>query len=162
AAVRAECERASTGALASTSIGIAMCPDDATDRHALLSHADTALYRAKAEGRGTYRFFEAKMGEAVRERRMLEHDLPHAVAGGGGGVGARLPAATERPYRRGHRARSTVALAARDARRHIAERVHSDCGGERLDPADRRMGSAHRLRRGRRMDASAHRRGERV
>ena len=45
----------------------------------LLSHADTALYRAKAEGRNTYRFFEAKMGAEVRERRMLEHDLRHAV-----------------------------------------------------------------------------------
>jgi diguanylate cyclase len=64
----------------STSIGIAICPDDATDRHALLSHADTALYRAKNEGRGTYRFFEASMGAAVRDRRLLEHDLRNAVA----------------------------------------------------------------------------------
>jgi diguanylate cyclase len=59
----------------STSIGIAICPNDATDRQALLSHADTALYRAKNEGRGTYRFFEASMGAAVRDRRLLEHDL---------------------------------------------------------------------------------------
>jgi diguanylate cyclase (GGDEF)-like protein/PAS domain S-box-containing protein len=64
----------------STSIGIALCPDDATDRQALLTHADTALYRAKTEGRNTYRFFEAKMGAEVRERRMLEHDLRHAIA----------------------------------------------------------------------------------
>src|ERR1700716_2860884 len=64
----------------STSIGIALYPDDATDRHALLSHADTALYRAKTEGRNTYRFFEARMGAEVRERRMLEHDLRHAIA----------------------------------------------------------------------------------
>jgi diguanylate cyclase (GGDEF)-like protein/PAS domain S-box-containing protein len=66
----------------STSIGIAICPDDATDRHALLSHADTALYRAKNEGRGTYRFFEAAMGAAVRDRRLLEHDLRNAIARG--------------------------------------------------------------------------------
>ena len=65
-----------------TSIGIAMCPDDATDRHALLSHADTALYRAKNEGRGTYRFFEASMGAAVRDRRLLEHDLRNAIPRG--------------------------------------------------------------------------------
>ena len=64
----------------STSIGIALCPDDATDRQALLTHADTALYRAKSEGRNTYRFFEAKMGAEVRERRMLEHDLRLAIA----------------------------------------------------------------------------------
>jgi diguanylate cyclase (GGDEF)-like protein/PAS domain S-box-containing protein len=66
----------------STSIGIAICPDDAADRQALLSHADTALYRAKNEGRGTYRFFEASMGAAVRDRRLLEHDLRNAIAHG--------------------------------------------------------------------------------
>jgi diguanylate cyclase (GGDEF)-like protein/PAS domain S-box-containing protein len=64
----------------STSIGIALYPDDAADRQALLTHADTALYRAKTEGRNTYRFFEARMGAEVRERRMLEHDLRLAIA----------------------------------------------------------------------------------
>jgi diguanylate cyclase (GGDEF)-like protein/PAS domain S-box-containing protein len=64
----------------STSIGIALSPDDATDRQSLLTYADTALYRAKTEGRNTYRFFEARMGVEVRERRMLEHDLRHAIA----------------------------------------------------------------------------------
>jgi diguanylate cyclase (GGDEF)-like protein/PAS domain S-box-containing protein len=63
----------------STSIGIAICPNDATERQALLSHADTALYRAKNEGRGIYRFFEASMGAAVRDRRLLEHDLRTAI-----------------------------------------------------------------------------------
>jgi diguanylate cyclase (GGDEF)-like protein/PAS domain S-box-containing protein len=65
-----------------TSIGIAICPDDATDRQSLLTHADTALYRAKTEGRNTYRFFEAKMGAEVRDRRLLEHDLRLAIARG--------------------------------------------------------------------------------
>jgi diguanylate cyclase (GGDEF)-like protein/PAS domain S-box-containing protein len=64
----------------STSIGIALYPDDAADRQSLLTHADTALYRAKTEGRNSYRFFEARMGAEVRERRMLEHDLRHAIA----------------------------------------------------------------------------------
>ena len=64
------------------SIGIAIYPDDATDRGALLSHADTALYRAKNEGRGTYRYFEPEMGAGVRERRMLEHDLRNAIPRG--------------------------------------------------------------------------------
>jgi diguanylate cyclase (GGDEF)-like protein len=81
-ALRADNHRSTTAALVSTSIGIALYPDDATDRHALLSHADTALYRAKADGRGTYRFFEARMGEEVRDRRLLEHDLRHAVMRG--------------------------------------------------------------------------------
>lgn len=64
----------------SCSIGIAICPDDADSREMLLNHADTALYRAKTEGRATYRFFEAGMGAAVRDRRLLEHDLRQAVA----------------------------------------------------------------------------------
>ncbi|TMJ63277.1 MAG: EAL domain-containing protein [Alphaproteobacteria bacterium] len=62
-----------------TSIGIALYPDDATDRESLLSQAGTALYGAKTEGRNTYRFFEIKMGAEVRDRRMLEHDLRHAI-----------------------------------------------------------------------------------
>lgn len=62
------------------SIGIALCPDDADDRQGLLTHADTALYRAKSEGRATYRFFEARMGLEVRQRRELEHELRHARA----------------------------------------------------------------------------------
>jgi diguanylate cyclase (GGDEF)-like protein/PAS domain S-box-containing protein len=74
--------QAPTAALMSTSIGIAICPNDAADRQALLSHADTALYRAKLEGRGTYRFFEATMGAEVRDRRLLEHDLRHAISRG--------------------------------------------------------------------------------
>jgi diguanylate cyclase (GGDEF)-like protein len=63
-----------------TSIGIALSPDDAVDRQALLNHADVALYRAKQEGRSTYRFFEAKMGAEVRDRRQLEHDLRLAIS----------------------------------------------------------------------------------
>jgi diguanylate cyclase len=79
-ALQAENTTSATAALISSSIGIAICPNDATDRQALLSHADTALYRAKMEGRGTYRFFEAAMGAEVRDRRLLEHDLRHAIS----------------------------------------------------------------------------------
>jgi diguanylate cyclase (GGDEF)-like protein len=39
------------------SVGIALAPDDALDPDALLRSADTALYRAKADGRNLYRFF---------------------------------------------------------------------------------------------------------
>jgi len=79
-ALRAENTTSATSALVSSSIGIAMCPNDATDRDLLMSHADTALYRAKSEGRGTYRFFEAAMGAEVRDRRLIEHDLRHAIS----------------------------------------------------------------------------------
>jgi diguanylate cyclase (GGDEF)-like protein/PAS domain S-box-containing protein len=78
-ALRAPSDMPETNSI-STSIGIAICPDDAMDREALLRHADTALYRAKTDGRNTYRFFEASMGAAVRERRLLEHDLRLAIA----------------------------------------------------------------------------------
>jgi diguanylate cyclase len=73
---------AEAAAPVAASIGIAICPEDGADREALLSHADVALYRAKNEGRGIYRFFEASMGAAVRDRRLLEHDLRNAVTRG--------------------------------------------------------------------------------
>ncbi len=80
-ALRTENENsADAAALISTSIGIAIYPVDADDRTSLMSHADTALYRAKAEGRGTYRFFETAMGEQVRDRRRIEHDLRYAIS----------------------------------------------------------------------------------
>jgi predicted signal transduction protein with EAL and GGDEF domain len=79
-ALQLETKDSTEGALVSSSIGIAICPSDATDRQSLLSHADTALYRAKMEGRGTYRFFEAAMGAQVLDRRHLEHDLRHAIS----------------------------------------------------------------------------------
>jgi diguanylate cyclase len=94
----------------SSSIGIAVCPDDATDPHVLLTHADTALYRAKNEGRGIYRFFEASMGAAVRERRLLEHDLRQAIARQE--FAARLSAAEGNPKRQRGRFRGPGALAA--------------------------------------------------
>ncbi len=81
-ALQAPFDNADAGHPISTSVGIAICPDDARDRQSLLSHADTALYRAKNEGRGTYRYFEAAMGAAVRERRLLEHDLRNAIPRG--------------------------------------------------------------------------------
>ncbi|MGE8129566.1 bifunctional diguanylate cyclase/phosphodiesterase [Methylobacterium sp. NPDC080182] len=73
---------AASGPVIATSIGIAVYPDDAADLRALLSHADAALYRAKSEGRGTCRRYDASMGAEIRDRRQLEHDLRHAVARG--------------------------------------------------------------------------------
>jgi diguanylate cyclase (GGDEF)-like protein/PAS domain S-box-containing protein len=79
-AFRIDNERSTSGALISASIGIALYPNDGQDPEALVIHADTALYRAKQDGRGVYRFYESAMGAAVRDRRMIEHDLRHAVA----------------------------------------------------------------------------------
>ena len=65
--------------LVGCSIGIAVYPDDGADRELLLNNAATALCRAKTEGGGTYRFFEAALGAQVRERRQIEHDLRVSV-----------------------------------------------------------------------------------
>ena len=62
------------------SVGISLAPSDSTEADQLLKNADLALYRAKAEGRGTYRFFEPQMDARMQARRALELDLRHAVA----------------------------------------------------------------------------------
>ena len=64
------------------SIGVASAPRDARDAEELIRMADIALYRAKAEGRGTARFFEQSMDEAAKERRAFEADLRMALARG--------------------------------------------------------------------------------
>ena len=64
------------------SIGISIAPLDATDPDQLLKSADMALYGAKADGRGTYRFFEPKMDARMRQRRDLEMDLRQALVNG--------------------------------------------------------------------------------
>ncbi|TGT78340.1 bifunctional diguanylate cyclase/phosphodiesterase [bacterium M00.F.Ca.ET.159.01.1.1] len=74
--------RLSPGGMVSASIGIALYPLDADEQAALISHADTALYRAKAEGKDTFRYFEASMGAEARDRRIMEQDLRQAVARG--------------------------------------------------------------------------------
>lgn len=64
------------------SIGVAMFPDDGTETSSLVANADAALYRAKAEGRGTIRFFEAAMDKRLRERHAIQHDLRSAIERG--------------------------------------------------------------------------------
>jgi diguanylate cyclase (GGDEF)-like protein/PAS domain S-box-containing protein len=61
------------------SIGIAIYPNDGTDAAVLLTNADAGLYRAKREGRGSVRFFEAQMDQRLRERRALQHELRTAI-----------------------------------------------------------------------------------
>jgi diguanylate cyclase (GGDEF)-like protein/PAS domain S-box-containing protein len=62
------------------SIGIALAPQDSTEPGALVQDADVALYRAKANGRGGFCFFQPGMDTLLRERRMLEHDIVRAIA----------------------------------------------------------------------------------
>jgi predicted signal transduction protein with EAL and GGDEF domain len=65
-----------------TSIGIAMAPADGDSPDELLKNADLAVYRAKSEARGTYRFFEPEMDRRMQARRGLEKDLRNALLNG--------------------------------------------------------------------------------
>lgn len=64
------------------SIGIAIAPGDGKESDVLMKNADLALYRSKADGGGTYRFFEAAMDARMQARRVLELDLRKAVVNG--------------------------------------------------------------------------------
>ncbi len=67
-------------AVIGASIGISVAPSDGDDADELLKKADMALYRAKEDGRGTYRFFEPEMDARMQRRRALEFDLRKALA----------------------------------------------------------------------------------
>lgn len=64
------------------SIGIAMFPKDGTTYDELLKTADTAMYRAKDEGRNAYRFFTPEMNQVVFQRLVLESNLRRAIGAG--------------------------------------------------------------------------------
>ncbi len=61
------------------SIGIAMAPRDGVEADQIVRNADLALYRAKSDGRRTFRFFEEEMDRRSQERRSLEFDLGMAL-----------------------------------------------------------------------------------
>ncbi|EWH10321.1 PAS/PAC sensors-containing diguanylate cyclase/phosphodiesterase [Catenovulum agarivorans DS-2] len=62
-----------------TSIGIAVYPQDGTDSQALLKNADVAMYRAKSSGRNTYMFYRQEMNAHAFERLTLESELHRAI-----------------------------------------------------------------------------------
>jgi len=64
------------------SVGIAIGPGDGRTTETLMKNADLALYRAKAEGRGTFHFFEADMDAALQKRLAFEMELRTALAYG--------------------------------------------------------------------------------
>jgi diguanylate cyclase (GGDEF)-like protein len=65
-----------------TSIGIAIAPRDGTDSDEILKDADLALYSAKSNARGSFRFFEAALDEIMQARRSLEQDMRAALVNG--------------------------------------------------------------------------------
>ncbi len=80
AAVNAEFDVEGHPVSAGVTIGIAVAPGDGHDTTTLLANAEAALYRAKAEARGSIRFFESQMDQQLREKRALQHDLRGAIA----------------------------------------------------------------------------------
>ncbi len=84
------------------SVGVSVYPDDAVDMEGLLKCADTAMYRAKDEGRNNYRFFrwdmipltadpslrEMDLQRALVERQFVLHYQPRFAIGSGNLVGA--------------------------------------------------------------------------
>ena len=69
-------------AVIGASVGIAVVTADLCSADLLTRSADLALYQAKANGRGSFSFFESGMDEQVQARRTLEADLRQALAGG--------------------------------------------------------------------------------
>jgi diguanylate cyclase (GGDEF)-like protein len=69
-------------AVIGASIGIAVGPGDGLSPDELLRNADLALYRAKGDGRGTFRFFEPEMDLQMQARRIMEQDLRKALPAG--------------------------------------------------------------------------------
>ncbi len=65
-----------------TSIGIAMFPNDGEDVDSLLSNADTAMYRAKDQGRDNYKLYTPAMNARIVERLALENSLRHGLERG--------------------------------------------------------------------------------
>lgn len=66
-------------ALVGVSCGIALAPQDGRTGDKLLKNADLALYRAKADGRGTFKFYDPEMDIRLQARRALELDLRDAL-----------------------------------------------------------------------------------
>jgi diguanylate cyclase (GGDEF)-like protein len=68
--------------VAGTSVGIAVGPTDGMGPDQLIRNADLALYRAKGDGRGVFRFFEPEMDARMQARRTMEYDLRKALVAG--------------------------------------------------------------------------------
>ena len=66
----------------SGSIGISLYPQDATDAQSLLKYADTAMYKAKEEGRNNFQFYSSEMTELALEHMVLKTSLRQAIDNG--------------------------------------------------------------------------------
>ncbi len=63
----------------STSVGIALYPDDGEDENTLMKHADLSMYQAKKTGNGHYMFYRPDFDAESRRRLGMETDLRNAI-----------------------------------------------------------------------------------
>jgi len=77
--LRQECRIEGHHIMVSTSIGIALLPDDAQDKATLLKNADIAMYEAKNHGRDGYQFFNPQMHRTVKDELELEQEMQHSL-----------------------------------------------------------------------------------
>jgi two-component system CheB/CheR fusion protein len=66
--------------LITASVGVTIYPDDGSTAEELLRNADLAMYRAKADGRRGYRFYDSRLEAEINERVSIERDLSRAMA----------------------------------------------------------------------------------
>ena len=128
------------------SVGIAVAPDDGDDPDCLLKNADMALYRAKEDGRGIYRFFEPDMDAKMQARRTLELDLRKALALGE--FELFYQPLVELDTNRGQRVRGAVAMAASRNADWFPRPSSSRWRRTSAHRPDRRLGSEAGLSRG--------------
>ena len=121
--------------------------EDGTDLDQLIKHADLAMYGAKADGRRTYASSSRRWTPAPRRGWRMELDLRQALADGG--FELHYQPLVDLRTDDGDRLRGAAALAPSGPRHDLAGRIHPGGGGHRTDRRNRRMGAAHRLRRGR-------------
>ena len=110
-------------AVIGVSIGISVGPGDGSSPDKLLRNADLALYRAKSDGRGTFRFFEPAMDLQMQTRRIMEQDLRKALPARR--VRAALPAGRQPGEQGNQRLRSPDTLESSDQGVDLAGRPSS-------------------------------------
>jgi predicted signal transduction protein with EAL and GGDEF domain len=128
----------------SASIGIAIGPLDNEASETLLKNADLALYRAKEDGRNTFRFFEPAMDAAPQKRRRLETDLRNALRKNQ--LYLDYQPQFDLVSGKAHRLRGAGALVASERGRNPAHHLHPDRRGNRSHRAARRVDPQDRLR----------------
>lgn len=111
--------------IVTASIGITIFPTDGTDHETLSKNADTAMYRAKQEGRNTYTFFTKKIQVHSTRTLQLSNALHHALERHQLYVVYQPQVSLENGYPRG---RSITALGTSRTWNHISHRVHPDRG----------------------------------